>query len=368
MKFDLKYLVVGSAIGLMTLSTQGAFAAGEFDKLVARSKAEVAKVGGKLSISLDWTKSDAKPVMAAFMKEFPYIKDIKYVRETGIGPFGRYLISYKQGENPPYDIMHIASEFQEQFLKSGAFQRPMFSYESLNSSLPKSWPKVHKNALDPKGDFVSTTGNARGILYNTKLVTGGSIPTSWASCLDSKWKGQVIVDARNKLQAYQYDPKERPRHLAWLKKLVVNKVVIVRGQGSIVRKVAAGEFPIACGVNYHTAYRAIERQGVKNVKFVFAESVPLELGTRLYTPKWTKTPATAQLFALWAATAGQAALGKFAYRGFTWNDRAHKYAAARGKYVSLCGAECAQGWTRFNKEYPELLEIPVVKDRRKKRR
>ena len=143
--------------------------------------------------------------------------------------------------------------------------------------------------------------------------------------------------------------------------------MIIRGQGSIVRKVAGGEFPIACGINYHTAYRSIERSGVKNVKFTFAESIPLELGTRLYKPKWSRTPATAQLFALWTATEGQEALGKFAYRGFTWNSKAHKYAASQGKYISLCGAECATRWTEFNKEYPKLLKIPVVKEKKKKK-
>ena len=367
MKIENKLLVGVAVMSLILLSNHSAMAGSAFEQLVEKSKSELVKVGGKINIGLDWKKGDAGPVMAAFKKDFPFIKEIKYARETGVGPFGRYLISIKQGQNPPHDIMHVASEFQDQYLKAGAFQKPMFDYNALNASLPSGWPKLHKNALDPKGDFVSTTGNARGIIWNTKLVAASKAPTTWASCLDPAWKGKVLIDARNKLQAFQYDPNQRPRHIAWLKKLVDNDVMIIRGQGSIVRKIAGGEFPIACGINYHTAYRSIERSGVKNVKFTFAESIPLELGTRLYIPKWSRTPATAQLFALWAATEGQEPLGKFAYRGFTWNPKAHKYAASQGKYISLCGAECATGWTKFNKEYPKLLKIPVVKEKKKKK-
>jgi hypothetical protein len=80
----------------------------------------------------------------------------------------------------------------------------------------------------------------------------------------------------------------------------------------------------------------------------------------VFVPVWTATPATTQLFALWAATAGQNAIGKYAYRGFTWNPVSEKYEAAKGKYVSLCGAECALKWDELNSEYETILQIPVA--------
>lgn len=346
--------------GMIFLLPQVALAATPFEELVAQAKAEMDAIGGKLNMALDWTDSDAGPVLEVFKEDFPFVKEVTYTRETGIGPFGKYLISMKQGDNPPYDIMHVASEFEQQYWDAGAFIKPPFAYQALNDSLPADWPKLHEAAIDPAGNFLSTTGNARGNIYNPDLVPEGEKPDTWAACLDPKWKGKVLHDARNKLQPFQFDPKERPRHIAWLQGLVDNEVVLNRGQGGIVRKVAAGEFPIACGINYHTAYRTIERDGVKTLKFTFAESIPLELGTRLYVPKWSRTPATAQLFALWAASAGQGALGQFAYRGFTWNEKAHKFAASQGKYVSICGAECALGWEDYNREHQEILKIPAA--------
>ena len=343
-----------------------AIAKDPYDKLVAQAKAEMARKDGKLTMSLDWPKRDTKHVLPAFMKQYPFVKDIKYKRERGIGPFGRYLIAYKQGKNPPYDIMHVASEFQRQFWDSGAFIKPPFSYRALSNSLPAGWPKINGAALDPKGNFLSTTAMVRGNIWNPAVVPAGKEPTTWAACLDASLKSRVLHDSRNKLQAFQNDPKERSRHLAWLDGLVKNDAVIIQGQGSIVRKVASGEYPVACGVNYHTAQRMIDR-GTKTIKFTLADTIPLELGTRLYVAKWSDAPATTQLFALWLTTGGQKVLGKYAYRGYPTNPTDKNYSRAKGKYIALCGADCALRWGEYNREHQVKLRIPMVKKKKKKK-
>lgn len=334
-----------------------------YDKLVAMAKAEMAKRGGKIRVSLDWPKRDTKKVFPAFMKEFPFIKDIEYKRERGIGPFGRFLIGYKQGQNPPYDIMHVASEFQKQFWEAGAFIKPPFDYRALSESVPANWPRINNAALDAEGNFISTTAMVRGNIWNPKVTPAGKEPTTWAACNDASLKGRVLHDSRNKLQAFQYDAKERSRHLAWLDGLVSNNAVIIQGQGSIVRKVASGEYPIACGVNYHTAQRMID-QGVKNLKFTLADTIPLELGTRLYVAKWAGIPATTQLFALWLATGGQAVLDKHAYRGYPTTPSNKNYKQAQGKYIAVCAADCTLRWGEFNREHQTKLRLPMVKKKK----
>lgn len=357
---------LGVVLIVVFAAFQPAIAKDPYDQLVARAKAEMTEKQGRLTMSLDWPKRDTKHVLPAFMKQYPFVKDIKYKRERGIGPFGRYLIAYKQGKNPPYDIMHVASEFQRQFWEAGAFIKPPFDYRALSESVPAGWPKINDAALDPKGNFVSTTAMVRGNIWNPKVVPVGKEPTTWAACLDASLKGKVLHDSRNKLQAFQHDPKQRRRHLAWLDGLVKNKAVIIQGQGSIVRKVASGEYPVACGVNYHTAQRMIDR-GVKGIKFTLAETIPLELGTRLYVAKWSDAPATTQLFALWLATGGQEVLGKYAYRGYPTNPKNKNYEQAKGKYIALCGADCALRWGEFNREHQARLRIPMVKKKKKKK-
>jgi ABC-type Fe3+ transport system substrate-binding protein len=349
--------VIGTAL---LAATTPAHAQSAFDKLLAASKAEVEKNGGTIKMALDWPEEDAAPVLAAYQKDFPYVKKFDYERETGIDGFGRYLISIQQGQFPPYDVMHIASEYEQQYLKANAFIKPPFDLKEVDGSLPKEWPHMNGANIDPQGYFVATTGNTRGIVYNKDQVKGADIPTKWADCVAPKWKGKMVVDARNKLQAFQYDPKTREQFLKLFDDMVKNDVVFLRGQDQVVNKVAAGEYPIGCGVNYHTAYRAIETQGAKTLGFTYGESIPLEIATRLFVTKWTKMPATSELFAIWSATKGQEAIGKYAWRGFPWNPLAHNYEASKGKYVALCDADCALHFEEFDKEYEKALKIPTA--------
>lgn len=352
---------VGALTGAIVLAGSfGASADTAYNALVAMSKAEVEKLDGQLRVALDWPESDAGPVMEAFKETFPFIKEIEYERETGVDPFGRYLISFRQGEPAPYEIMHVASEYEQQYLDAGIFQKPPFDYNELNESLPAGWPKLNEANIGPDGYFLSTTGNTRGIIYNTTVVTGDDIPTSWEDCYDPKWKGKAAMDARNKLQAFQYHADTRDWINDWLAKMLANDVVLERGQSNVVKRVASGENPLACGMNYHTSLRNIERNGVDTIKYVQPDPIPLEIATRLFVFKSSKAPATSQLFALWAATEGQAPLGKFAYRGMPWNEKAHKYEVSKGKKVILCGAECGANFEQYNSEYQDALDIPVA--------
>lgn len=356
-------LISAAALGAVIALTPGvSLAQSAYDRLVAASKAEMERTGGKVRIALDWTASDARPVLPEFTKDFPHVKEMAFTRETGTAPFARFLLGIRQNQFPPYDIMHVASEFQQQYLAAGAFAKPMFGYTELNNSLPGDWPKIHPAALDNDGMFLATTGNIRGNAWNVTMVPRGQEPRTWANCVEPKYKANSIYDARNKTQAFQYDEKERARHTAWLKQLAANQTVFTRGQAQVLQRVVAGEFPISCFVNYHTVQRMIEVDKVTLLGFSLAESIPLEIGTRLYIPKWSATPATAQLFTLWAATRGQVHIDKHAYRGFPWIPGTRLFEQAKGKHIALCGADCAEKFETYNQEHADLLGIPYVRE------
>lgn len=329
------------------------------DQLVEASQAEMAKKGGKLNVTLDWPEPDTKKVFPEFRKAFPFVKEITYFRETSIEPFASYLIRIKRQEYPDYDIMHIAGEFELQYEKEGVFVKPPFDYKGLAQSTPSDWPRLDPRTLDAKGYFIGTVAHARGILWNPALVPKGKEPTSWEACLDPMWRGKFLFDTRNRLHSLQHDPNTREKHLKWLKGLSANGVVLTQGQIAIVQKVASGEFPLACGVNYHSAFREIDRGAP--LQFTFPDPIPLEIGSRIFVVKWSQVPATTQLFGLWLATGGQDAIEKYAYRGFPWNPKSRKYPLAKGKYIAFCDAECSRKLDKYNKEFAEILGLPGVK-------
>lgn len=337
-----------------------AFAETEFERLIAASQAEMAAQGGQLSVALDWTNSDAGPVMAAFAEEFDWIHQVDYQRETGTGPFARFLIEIQQGIYPPYDILHVASEFQQQYWDLGAFVQPPFDYFAINESLPDDWPRISDLAMDPEGRYIATSANIRGNAWNPDLVPEGEEPLTWADCIDPRWQGDVVTDARNKGQAFQHDAESREWFIPWLEALRENEVVIERGQARVLQAVAAGEYAIACLVNFTTTQRLIDVDGVTTLRFTLADTIPLEFGSRLWVLAGSETPATLQLFATWVATRGQPILDQAAYRGFPWVPGTRLYEQAQGRYIALCGADCADNFEEYNREFIEILGFPAA--------
>ena len=340
----------------ISVSLAGASA---YEQLVKQAESEMAQKDGKLFITLEWPGRDTKKVFPAFKKAFPFIKDISYERIHSVAPHQRMLIEIQQGNIPKFDIMGISSELRGQYKKLGLLVKPPFEYKALASSLPSDWPALDERALDPQGYFIATTGLARGNAWNPQMVPKGKEPTTWEACLDPMWKGKILFDPRNKLQSLQHDPRTREQFLKWLKGMVKNEAVLNRGQTENLQKIAGGEFPIACGINYHSTFRMIDRGAP--LKFAFPDPIPLDMGTEIYTTKFSKTPATGQLFGLWLATGGQDIVEETAYRGFPWNKTSKKYPLAKGKYVALCDAECVLKQEFYDKEFGDILNLPGVR-------
>lgn len=352
--------LTAAAVGVLTLAfAANVSAATPYEQLLADSKAEMAKLGGKFRIGFDWTVSDAKPVFEALAKEFPHIKP-EYKRETGVAPFQRYFISIQQNQFPPYEMFDVASEFEKQYWDAGFFVKPKYDYKAVNESLPKGWPKIHPAAMDPQGRYIATVAQMRGIAWNPTLVKDAEAPKSFADCADPKWKGKNIIDGRNKAQALMHDPSTATDTINNIKTMKANGVVVTNGQAQVLARVVSGEYAITCYINYHTTQRMIDK-GEKLVKFTLGDVVPVELATRIGVPKWSTAPATVQLVAVWLATKGQPVIDKAAYRGFPWVEGGSLYQQAKGKHYAICSSDCFAEYEKYNKSFADALGIPYVK-------
>lgn len=330
-----------------------------FSQLIEASKSEIAKKEGKVSIALEWVNpKQGKPVVDEFKKEFPFIKEASFqtLGSSANERHQRTLMEYKAGRLPDIDIMPTSSEIWNEFRQAGIFVKPPFPYEEMIKSLPKSWIVPHPKIVDPNGYFIAATELTRGIAYNKNVVPPNVAPKSWEDCLNPMWKGKVLDDPRPKLTALQHDPQTREAHLKWLKGLVENKVVLNRGITENLEKVAAGEFPLNCGTDYQNAMPMIE-EGAP-MTFVFPYPFPLEFGTQIFVLKWSKTPATTELFALWLATKGQPYVEKYGYRGFPWDQTSRKYSLVKGKHVAICDVDCLLKKDQYIFEHAEILNLP----------
>jgi ABC-type Fe3+ transport system substrate-binding protein len=263
----------------------------------------------------------------------------------------RMLMEARVGRNPPFDILNISHESWPDYAKAGLFPKPLFSYKALIKALPKGWTTPDPRIVDPNDEYMATTGLARGIAYNKNAVADKA-PKDWKDCLDPLWRGKVVYDPRPKLNSFQHDPKTRQWYLDWLGGLVKNKVVLGRGQTENIERVAAGEYPMFCGVNYYSTMRAIEAGAP--LAFVLPDPFAMEFGTQIHVVKWSATPATTQLFVLWLATKGD----QPRYREFPWKPGVDIAPLAKGKYMAVCDVECLNKSTEYIKLHSKILGLP----------
>ncbi len=326
-----------------------------FDQLVKRSEQELQAKAGKLVVALELTDAEANPILDAFRAEYPFVRETKFERIRTTEQMSRLLTESAAGRPLPYDIVHVSFENWTEFDKAGMFLRPPYPYKDVLATLPKDWPAADARAVDPEGMYIATTGLARGIAWNTNLIAKGQEPKSWQDCLDPKYRGKVMYDPRPKLTALQHDPKTRDAFLTWLRGLVLNAPVYQRGQSEGLEKLASGEYPLFCGVNFYSATRPIDKGAP--IAFAFPDPFPLEFGTQIHIMKGSATPATTQLFIVWLATKGQPLVEKFAGRGMPWNPEARKFPLAQGKYIAICDVACLAKSPEYDKEHAKILGI-----------
>jgi ABC-type Fe3+ transport system substrate-binding protein len=354
---NLTLLLAGSLIGALVYFDATAVAqSNAFSQLVEAARTEVEKKGGKLTIGITWTERQAKPVIEEFRKEFPFIQAISFVRLRTVENMQRMLMEFKSGRPPDIDIPFISNELWPEYIKEKMFLVPRFPYKDLIRSLPQGWEPPDPRSLDPQGLYMACTGSARGIAYNKNLIRADQAPKGWEDCLVPKWRGKIIYDPRATLSAFQHDAKTRDWFLKWLKGLLANKVVLNRGMGENLEKVTAGEYLISCTANYHNAMPMID-EGAPLV-FVLPDPFTLDIATEMHVVRWSTTPAATQLFALWLATRAQPLIEKVSYRGFPWVPASRKFPMAKGKYMAICGADCAIKADQYSEEHAKILGLP----------
>ena len=341
-------------------SSAGAAEKTLFNQLAERSQSEMAKAKGKLSIVLDLSAKEIMPIVKIFQKEFPFVKEPIYNRMNRTEEFQRMILESKAGRAPDYDIGHVQFEAWTELRDAGMFVKPPFLYQQLVKALPSDWGSLDLRAIDPAGYYVAASALVRIIAYNKTIVPANKVPKNLDDCLDPTWRGKFLYGTRPLMVALQHDKKTREAQLKWLKGIVENKAILTTGQTEGLDKVAAGEYALFCGVNYNTTVRVIE-DGAP-IGIVFPDPYALDFAHRIHVFKWSASPATGQLFALWMATKGQPAVEQHTHRGFPWNPQTSVNRLAKGKYAAVCESACAAKMDQYLAEHAKIIQLPGGKN------
>jgi len=194
--------------------------------------------GAKKEGALVWYMSasieDAKAILLAFSKKYPFLKT-DFFRAGSARLFNRIMNEARAGK-VLFDLVAVRGLETHQLVKAGLLQ-PYVSPASV------AYPAGFK---DSKGYWVDYFDSYNVIGYNTQLVARDQAPKSWEDLLDPKWKGKIALDEENfswyGAMTQKWGKEKTQRYMRALAK---QDIQLRNGQTLIAQLMAAGEFSVA---------------------------------------------------------------------------------------------------------------------------
>lgn len=327
----------------------------KFQELVKAAEGEMAKAGGTLYIASNSPPEDFKPINDAFIKEFPFVKTIKYEYVTGVDA-GQAQFLQLQAPNPPtLDVVLPSGELTQEFRKLGLVIPPTVPFKELNEVLPADWGKIDQRGMDPNGYFLTTLASIRGITYNKELIPASKAPKTWNDLLAPEYKGKVTIDPRIKVTAFMHDPSTRDWFLKdYMPKLLPNAIHVRLNEA--LSGVASGQYLAAHAMNYYQTMKEVAKGAP--VAFVIPDPFMVDYTGQLHVYKRTQAPNTATLFITWNASKGQAAVAE-KWRELPWYTKGTQYPLLQsGQKMIECHQECQLAEPEYQREWNRLLGLP----------
>lgn len=129
---------------------------------------------------------------------------------------------------------------------------------------PALLERVDERLRSPAGTWVATSGRARVVAYNTRLVDRADLPDSIWGFTDPQWKGKIgWAPTNGSFQAFVTALRVLEgddRAAAWLKGIQANNPKVFSNNAAAVDAVGRGEIQVAF-VNHYYLYRFLSEHG-----------------------------------------------------------------------------------------------------------
>ena len=212
------------------------------DRLCAQSSSQSALIeGAKKEGKLVWYTSMAidtsKPLLDAFLKEYPFIK-AELVRAGEEQLMNRILSETRAGKW----LFDAVSTSAMSVLVERRMTAPY---------LPPERDAFLSEFKDAQGHWTGIFVNNLVLGYNTSMLPVKEAPKNYADLVDPKWKGKMLMDSTD------YDwfgtlstvwGKEKT--VEYMKRLALQNPLWRRGHGLTAQLLGAGEVPLAWAYNF----------------------------------------------------------------------------------------------------------------------
>ena len=190
------------------------------------------------------------PLITRFEEETDLDVQVNYAGTTDLA-----ATILEEGEASPADV----------FFAQDAGALGAVSAEGRLAALPaETLTKVDERFVSDDRDWVGVSGRARVVVYDTRVLEEGDLPTSIDDFTDPAWSGRIGWAPTNaSLQSFvtayrvlEGDDAAR----TWLEGIQANEPKVYEGNDAVLAAVAAGEVEVGF-VNHYYLMRQLEEQG-----------------------------------------------------------------------------------------------------------
>ncbi|WHH58757.1 ABC transporter substrate-binding protein [Petroclostridium sp. X23] len=243
-----------------------------------------AKATGKILLYTSQPDQDAQALVDAFTKK--YSGTTVEIFRSGTEEVISKLMAEEQAGAVQADVLLVADAVTFERLKE---QGLLLSYKSPELT------KIPKEYVDENGMYTGTKIISTALVINTKNAS--TMPDSWKVLTAKESKGQSIMPSPlySGAAAYNVGVLTRQKDFGWdyYKALKDNDITVTKGNGSVLKTVAAGEKTYGMIVDYMAA-RA-KKEG-SPVELVYPKEGVPAITEPVGIVKGTKNEATAKAF------------------------------------------------------------------------
>jgi iron(III) transport system substrate-binding protein len=198
---------------------------------------ELAKKEGKLVWYTSMAIDTSKPLLDAFLKEYSFIRaDLVRAGEEQL--MTRILNETRAGKWS-FDVV------------SGSAISTLVDRKIISPYLSPERDAYMSEFKDPQGYWTGTFVNNLILAYNTRLEAPKDAPKDYPDLLDSKWKGQILMDPTD----YDWFGTlatiwGREKTIRYMERLARQEPKWRRGHGLTAQLVGAGETALAWAYNF----------------------------------------------------------------------------------------------------------------------
>jgi iron(III) transport system substrate-binding protein len=199
-----------------------------------------AKKEGEVVFYAGMTPSDLELLRAKFQERYPFVK-LKVNRVGGGKMLSRVLTESRAGKHFA-DVIQTNQFDLYTFRKSGVLD---YYLSPEDGSYP--------NGVKDRGYWTSYQLLIRVVAYNTKLVSGETLPKTYQDLLHPRWKNAMILDpTKEEWLAGMLQIMGREKGLQYMRQLSTQNVMLRDGNALRSQLVAAGEAALDINMPTHT--------------------------------------------------------------------------------------------------------------------